>query len=129
MVENITNTEEQLLLDKWMDQYTPGQKKDCWFMGYRELIITDGWRMGYIRCSWNRSTGKVHGEIWLDDDHAKCPRYFRDAVLWHEFCHWWDCVRNLHVDHCSTMQRLKWRKPGYYLADVFLKIFGWIWFD
>lgn len=103
------------------------------FEGYKELAITNGFRMGYCECSWVElsTTGYkwLRGKIWLDDDHAKCPKFFRDATLWHEFCHVWDACEQLHVDHCGNFQLKKLRKPWYAIGDVVLKLIGWIWFD
>lgn len=126
---------EQMMLDDWAERYMPEYTDIAYvkFVCYKELAITDGFRMGYCSANWRKnSAGKLTwmvGQIWLDDDHEKCPEYFRDAVLWHEFCHIWDACDKLHVDHCSHFQRKKWRKPGYALADVLLKFIGGVWFD
>lgn len=121
--------DEQSAIDTWTREYIGGRYLNCFFKGYIELAISDGYRMGYCRCEWNPTVKKVKGEIWLDDDHAKVPQIFRDAVLWHEFCHYWDCVEMFHVDHCTGFQRKKWKKPAYALGDLLLKFIGWIWFD
>ena len=127
----MTYETENRLITEWLDECDPNRNPEnsITFLGYSELAISDGFRMGHCRCVYNRSTGKVTAFITLDDDHAKIPSFFRDAVLWHEFVHYWDCSRNLHVDHCSEFQRLKWRKPLYALGDLVLKLIGFIWFD
>lgn len=121
--------DEQSAIDTWTREYIGGKNLDCFFKGYIELAISDGYRMGCCRCEWSPTVKKVKAEIWLDDDHAKVPQFFRDAVLWHEFCHYWDCVESFHVDHCMGFRRKKWRKPAYALGDLLLKFIGWIWFD
>lgn len=124
-------TVEQKMINDWIKEFIPSGKPSgsCTFESYIELAISDGFRMGYCRCEYSRSRNYVEGHIWLDDDHAKCPTFFRDAVLWHEFCHYWDCVEYFHVDHCTAFQSKKWKKPLYALGDVILKLIGWIWFD
>ena len=122
---------EQEQLNAWIAEYIgsdPASKR-LTFGGYTELAISDGFRMGHCRCIMNMVEHTVEGEIWLDDDHKRCPAFFRDSVLWHEFCHYWDCVDSFHVDHCGHFQSLKWRKPLYAIGDVVLKMIGWLWFD
>lgn len=127
----MTSTElMQSMLDEWSFKYIVGTKftdREVTFIDFTELAMTDGFRMGYIRCYWNNTF--IRGEVWLDDDHTKCPTFFRDAVLWHEFCHYWDACEMKHVDHCWDFQKKKLRKPLYALGDVVLKLIGWWWFD
>lgn len=124
---------EQEMLDQWKQEFFQYPRQcDIIFEGYKELSIPDGYRMGYCECKWWMSNDRLFymvGKIWLDDDHANCPQLFRDAVLWHEFCHVEDACEYRHVDHCLGFQRRKWRKPKYAFADVLLKLIGWIWFD
>lgn len=121
---------EQDMIDEWCEKYIETDwQSECKFCGYKELAITNGFCMGYIECWWDDYYKAVNGLIWLDDDHAKCPEFFRDAVLWHEFCHFWDCVEEMHVDHCGIFQKKKFKKPLYAIGDIVLKLIGWIWFD
>ena len=126
---------EQELIEKWKREYIddPQNLLSITFAGYKELAITNGFKMGYINMQWGKDRkGNIvymNGKIYLDDDCIKCPTYFTKAILWHEFCHAWDAFTKIHVDHCSKFQRKKWKKPMYAIADVLLKIIGWIWFD
>ena len=121
---------EQTMLDEWCDQYIDEEwNHQVTFEGYKELALPDGFRMGMITCSFYKESDKVVGKIWLDDDHSKCPTFFRDAVLWHEFCHYWDAVEHMHADHCENFHKKKLKKPLYALGDVVLKLIGWVWFD
>ena len=123
---------EQDMLNEWTKRYITnnyGNLGRVTFEGYTELAISDGFCMGHCRCIMNMVEHTVEGEIWLDDDHSKCPKFFRDAVLWHEFCHYWDAVELMHVDHCENFQKKKLKKPLYAIGDVVLKLIGWIWFD
>lgn len=130
-----SNKMEQELIEKWKAQYIgdPQNILTITFAGYKELAITNGFRMGRINMQWGKDRKGnlvfMYGTIYLDDDHTKCPTYFTKAVLWHEFCHAWDAFTKIHVDHCSKFQRKKWKKPKYAIADALLKIIGWIWFD
>ena len=121
---------EQTMLDEWCDQYIDEEwNHQVTFEGYKELALPDGFRMGMITCYFYKKSDKVVGKIWLDDDHSKCPTLFRDAVLWHEFCHYWDAVELMHADHCENFHKKKLKKPLYAFGDVVLKLIGWIWFD
>ena len=125
------NKEMQNQLDSWCEKYIREcvyNKHNLFFNSFTELAISDGFRMGYIKCYWDYPS-YIQGNIWLDNGHLNCPEYFLKATLWHEFCHFWDACENKHVDHCFSMQFKKLRKPGYALADIVLKFIGWLWFD
>ena len=130
--KDVIRMTEQDMLNEWTKRYITnvyGNLGCVTFEGYKELAVSDGFRMGYMECKWNLSTKEIKGKIWLDDDHSKCPEFFRNATLWHEFCHYWDCVEFLHVDHCGNFQLKKLNKPLYAFGDVVLKLIGWVWFD
>lgn len=128
----MTLTEQEQLYE-WKNKYCPNDLLTIRFIGYEELAITDGFRMGKCQAYWGKDVDGnllwMRCDIYLDDDHEKCPKFFRDATLWHEFCHAWDAIDNIHVDHCSKFQRKKWKKPAYAIGDIVLKLIGWVWFD
>ena len=113
-------TVEQKMIDRWIKEFIPSGKPSgsCTFEDYIELAITDGFRMGYCRCEYSRSRNHVEGHIWLDDDHAKCPTFFRDAVLWHEFCHVWDYFRTGSMGHYDKWIKRWLSRPQYVVAMI-----------
>lgn len=126
----------QQKLDDWCKEYIDIEwNGNLEFAGYSELAITDGFRMGMITVTYELTKKEVYGKIYLDDDHAKCPDIFNEAVLWHEFCHFWDSVEyimnddKMHCDHCWEFHRKKFKKPVMAICDSLLKIIGGVWFD
>lgn len=124
---------ERGFLREWQQKYIKTPDIVSIAFGYKELAISSGWRMGYTKCRIATfGDGKVkwvESTIWLDNGCIKCPDIFRDAVLWHEFCHVWDAVEEAHVDHCLGFYRKLFKKPVYAICDILLKFIGWIWFD
>lgn len=124
---------ERGFLREWKKEYIKTPDIVSIAFGYKELAIKNGWRMGYTDCRiaiyGNGEVIWIEGNIWLDNGCLKCPAIFRDAVLWHEFCHVWDAVEEVHVDHCLGFYRKLFRKPVYAICDILLKFIGWIWFD
>lgn len=124
---------EQELINEWKNKYIANPSKANIKFAYRELAIKNGFRMGYAKCRIYKNDKfglkLIDAIICLDDDCMNCPTIFKEAVLWHEFCHVWDATDELHVDHCWNFQVKKWRKPKYALADCVLKLIGWVWFD
>lgn len=124
---------EKGLIREWKQKYIKTPNIVSIAFGYKELAIKNGWRMGYTECGITKcGSGELkmlYGTIWLDYGCLKCPDIFRDAVLWHEFCHIWDATEKLHVDHCKGFYRKLFRKPVYAICDILLKFIGWLWFD
>lgn len=125
-------SKEKNMLIEWEHDYIKNSQFEnnvIVFGGYKELAIRDGFRMGRCECTWIESKKWIQATIYLDDDHTKCPTFFRDATLWHEFCHAWEACEMVHVDHCLEFQKRKWKKPVYVIGDIVLKLIGWMWFD
>ena len=130
---NATDYEDKKLKE-WRDEYIKNpiyKKVMISFMGYKELSgsIVDGYIMGVCQSTHTaESYDWVQSRIYLDLGCKKMPKLFRDAVLWHEFCHAWTVAEESDGSgHRMNFRNRRRENTVYWLCDILLKLIGWIW--
>lgn len=100
-------------LTSWTKEYDLTTAPDC---------------VGYVDFADAKTQAKIyfyHDSGGINKIVIKTKYYGRaiatKALLWHEFCHHWDCVVNNCHDHClSNFRKYQIKKPLLFLIDIFL---------
>ena len=125
--------DEQTILDSWTKQYITKciyKNLDIFYVGFDELggSIVDGYRMGLCKTLKTEDKTWCQCKIYYDMGCGKMPSFFRQSILWHEFCHAW-CQAEIfeNQNHRKEFKIRRRKKPLYWIGDMLLKWIGWIW--
>lgn len=121
----------ELQLRTWQSEYSVPDA--IVWGGYVDLNYAGGVGITYGRtmCTltiYQNGSKSCVSTIYLDEDMQKAPVFFRECVLWHEFCHAnafnEDGDSDAHNAHFREYRR---RKALYWIGDMLFKLIGPIW--